>query len=296
MKNNQFARLKPNLKTKIAELKQINFLNQSSLSLTDPIQLWRELVVKAFPQAKTAAVQTTKLASLAATETETLLDFTKNHPITSTAFYNVALQLLDFIADTDFSLNNPLEFCEKTQLPCQKQITDCSSVISAWYDLLNTQNKQGQLLLDRLAGDGYFANWKQPVTRPLFFNGKAQPIFDTTKLQRETVYVETELDTDLDGKLDLVKVDLIRPAETANALKVPVLFTASPYNQGTNEADAEKLMHKMSVPLQHKQTGIEDLTSDDGAKSTTNVAPIPGKFLIPLSLLKKPLLVNFLIG
>lgn len=274
MKNNQFARLKPNLKTKIAELKQINFLNQSSLSLTDPIQLWRELVAKAFPQAKTAAVQTTKLASLAATETETLLDFTKNHPITSTAFYNVALQLLDFIADTDFSLNNPLEFCEKTQLPWQKQITDCSSVISAWYDLLNTQNKQGQLLLDRLAGDGYFANWKQPVTRPLFFNGKAQPIFDTTKLQRETVYVETELDTDLDGKLDLVKVDLIRPAETANALKVPVLFTASPYNQGTNEADAEKLMHKMNVPLQHKQTGIEDLTSDDGAKPTTNVAPI----------------------
>ncbi|MFT8726880.1 MAG: Xaa-Pro dipeptidyl-peptidase [Liquorilactobacillus ghanensis] len=261
MRNNQFARLEPDLATKITELKRINFLDESLLQLTDATKLWRALVVKAFPQAKTLAVQQVKLADLAATATEDFLQFTAHTTVNSVAFYNVALQLLDFTVDSDFSLAAPIAFCQKTNLPYQNSIDNCQDVISAWYDLLNTSNQQGQALLDRLAGDGYFADWPHPVTQPLFFNGKAQPVFATAKLHYETVYVETELDTDRDGKFDLVKVDLIRPAETDTGLKVPVLFTASPYNQGTNEKDAEQLMHKMDVSLQPKQPGVENLTA-----------------------------------
>ncbi|XIF19742.1 MAG: Xaa-Pro dipeptidyl-peptidase [Acetilactobacillus jinshanensis] len=67
------------------------------------------------------------------------------------------------------------------------------------------------------------------------------------------VYVEAPLDTDHDGKRDLLRTDIIRPSETNRGLKVPVLFTASPYNLGTNDQGGRDLTHNVNVPLKHKQ-------------------------------------------
>lgn len=57
-----------------------------------------------------------------------------------------------------------------------------------------------------------------------FFNGKSLATFDTTDLIREVVYVQSPLDTDQDGQLDLIKVNIIRP-KTSHQL--PTMMTAS---------------------------------------------------------------------
>lgn len=273
MYNNQFARLVPNFTTKLAELKQIHFLDDQTAKISDPTLLWQSLIEKCFPQAASIQAKQEKLATLAASSKQNLPAYLKTNPVDQPSFYNVGLQLLDFLPETDFTLADPLAFMKKTNLPFSSTISTTQDVISAWYDLLTTSTKLGQTLLDKLAGDGYFTTW-QNVTRPLFFNGKAQPIFNTTKLIYETVYIETDLDTDQDGQADLVKADVIRPAETQNGLQVPTLFTASPYNQGTNDQASAKLMHQMNTPLTHKKPGKEDLTISPIAKNTINKRPV----------------------
>lgn len=54
----------------------------------------------------------------------------------------------------------------------------------------------------------------------------------------------------MDGKADLVKVEVTRPS--TSDLKIPALFTASPYNQGTNDKWGEQLTHDVNQPLTHK--------------------------------------------
>ena len=64
-------------------------------------------------------------------------------------------------------------------------------------------------------------------------DGLTQPIHDFASAISERVYVETDLDTDSDGQLDRVVVDLSRPAATEDGLQVPVVMEASPYRSGT---------------------------------------------------------------
>ncbi|MER5997561.1 Xaa-Pro dipeptidyl-peptidase [Nonomuraea angiospora] len=71
-------------------------------------------------------------------------------------------------------------------------------------------------------------------------NGRTQPVFSYADAVREHVYVESTVDSDLDGKLDRVRVDVIRPKESGPGLKVPVIIDESPYydNSGRgNEAE-----------------------------------------------------------
>ncbi|MFI6496759.1 Xaa-Pro dipeptidyl-peptidase [Nonomuraea typhae] len=71
-------------------------------------------------------------------------------------------------------------------------------------------------------------------------NGRTQPVFSYADAVREHVYVESPLDGDADGKLDRVRVDIIRPKESGPRLKVPVIIDESPYydNSGRgNEAE-----------------------------------------------------------
>lgn len=49
---------------------------------------------------------------------------------------------------------------------------------------------------------------------------------------QETVWVETQVDSDHDGKRDRVKVDIIRLKETDNGVQVPAIYNMSPYNSG----------------------------------------------------------------
>jgi X-Pro dipeptidyl-peptidase len=59
--------------------------------------------------------------------------------------------------------------------------------------------------------------------------GVTQPVFSYTGAIREHVRVESPVDSDGDGKKDLVRVDIIRPKESGSGLKVPVIMHQSPY-------------------------------------------------------------------
>ncbi|MEQ4725471.1 Xaa-Pro dipeptidyl-peptidase [Nonomuraea sp. B19D2] len=74
-------------------------------------------------------------------------------------------------------------------------------------------------------------------------NGRTQPVFSYADAVREHVYVESTVDSDLDGKLDKVRVDIIRPKESGPGLKVPVIIDESPYydNSGRGNESERKI-------------------------------------------------------
>ncbi|MFI6735335.1 CocE/NonD family hydrolase [Nonomuraea sp. NPDC050451] len=59
--------------------------------------------------------------------------------------------------------------------------------------------------------------------------GLTQPVFSYQDAIREHVRVQSPVDSDGDGKKDLVRVDIIRPKESGSGLKVPVIMHESPY-------------------------------------------------------------------
>ena len=63
-------------------------------------------------------------------------------------------------------------------------------------------------------------------------NNETQPVFSYADAIIESVSVETGQDTDGDGVVDHVYVDIMRPREGERGLKSPVLLHASPYNEG----------------------------------------------------------------
>ena len=73
---------------------------------------------------------------------------------------------------------------------------------------------------------------------PVFVNGQAQivPAFqDSTRWIRQELWVETEFDSDGDGKRDRMHVDVTRQGQTeTDGLKVAVLYESSPYFAGTS--------------------------------------------------------------
>lgn len=108
-------------------------------------------------------------------------------------------------------------------------------------DEFNTMLQNVQELYDAMHKD---------LKQPLFVDGLAQPIFeysDPTKgnvdengeihdgVVRFCVYVETNYDTDGDGKLDLVKALVQLPREALDGLKVPTIYEARPYITGCTD-------------------------------------------------------------
>ena len=77
----------------------------------------------------------------------------------------------------------------------------------------------------------------QEKAKPVFKDGQAQVVeaFNTPeKWLRHDLWVETTFDTDGDGKLDRVHVDVTRPFQTeTEGLKLPVIYETSPYYAGT---------------------------------------------------------------
>jgi X-Pro dipeptidyl-peptidase len=58
----------------------------------------------------------------------------------------------------------------------------------------------------------------------------SQPVYSYAHAVRESVWVDTGLDSDRDGKNDRVAADVVRPCEPARqGRKVPVIMDASPY-------------------------------------------------------------------
>ncbi|MFN2593298.1 MAG: CocE/NonD family hydrolase [Actinomycetota bacterium] len=58
---------------------------------------------------------------------------------------------------------------------------------------------------------------------------RTQPVFSYKNATRETVYVQSSIDGDGDGRLDLLATDIIRPKESDGGMKVPVIYEMSPY-------------------------------------------------------------------
>ena len=78
-----------------------------------------------------------------------------------------------------------------------------------------------------LAGGGAVA--AQAAPKIVVKGGVTQPVFSYKDAIREHVYVQSSVDSDRDGELDRVNVDIIRPKETEQGLKVPVIMDESPY-------------------------------------------------------------------
>lgn len=70
---------------------------------------------------------------------------------------------------------------------------------------------------------------------------KSQPIYSYEEAIRETVYVESTLDSDENGKQDRIAVDIIRPKETEEGLKVPVIMDASPYYESMGRGNESEV-------------------------------------------------------
>jgi X-Pro dipeptidyl-peptidase len=66
--------------------------------------------------------------------------------------------------------------------------------------------------------------------RPFVHGDETTPVYSYADATRESVWVDTTMDNDGDGKPDTVAVDIVRPSEAAQAgVKVPVIMEASPY-------------------------------------------------------------------
>lgn len=76
---------------------------------------------------------------------------------------------------------------------------------------------------------------------PIIENGEAQVVeafSDPSKWIRHDLWVETEFDSDGDGKLDRMHVDVTRPEQTeTEGLQLPVIYESSPYYAGTAGMD-----------------------------------------------------------
>ncbi|QDS92854.1 Xaa-Pro dipeptidyl-peptidase [Roseimaritima multifibrata] len=108
---------------------------------------------------------------------------------------------------------------------------------------------------------GLHAEESEAAAVPVFKDGEAQvvPAFeDPDRWIRHDLWVETEFDSDKDGKLDRVHVAVTRPQETEiDGLKLPVVYVTSPYFAGTAGNDLEYFWdpkHELGeTPPEHKK-------------------------------------------
>jgi predicted acyl esterase len=86
---------------------------------------------------------------------------------------------------------------------------------------------------------------------PTFVNGLSQAVFaqGSENWVNHELWVETTMDTDFDGRLDRVHVDVSRPMETqTDGLKVPVIYEDSPYYAGGADITNWAVDHEIGEP------------------------------------------------
>jgi X-Pro dipeptidyl-peptidase len=89
------------------------------------------------------------------------------------------------------------------------------------------------------------------VSGPVFIDGQAQPVFTAGSATwiRQELWVESDIDSDFDGKLDRIHVDVTRVQETETiGLKVPVVFEVSPYYGGDVPVTNWSVDHEIGQP------------------------------------------------
>jgi X-Pro dipeptidyl-peptidase len=115
----------------------------------------------------------------------------------------------------------------------------------------------------------------QGPARPVFQDGQAQIVEafnDPSAWIHETLWVETDFDSDQDGKRDRVFVDVTRQRQTeTEGLKVPVIYESSPYFSGTSGprqflwdvkqevgAVPPARTHQPPIPFKPEKTNVSD--------------------------------------
>lgn len=267
MKINQFAKTTPEIGIIKTELTQIGFPTTAN----SPIEMLKKLIQRAFWQVSGSNNQIQQLNQYLASPTQTLGNFlATNTAITAENFNLIALQLLGFQAEADFAISEASASAQKLNVSFHNHFETSDDVLINWYQLLNTHTKFGLTYLDQLAAQGYYAQNEISVNQPLFFNGKAQATFLTKDFLYETVYVQTDFDSDNDGFNDLIKVEVTRPTSDQ---PVPVAYTASPYDQGVNDSFGDRLTHAVDVPLTEKPAGTISLQSSASLRTGKAQAP-----------------------
>lgn len=102
--------------------------------------------------------------------------------------------------------------------------------------LVRDSRLAGWLLLAQLLTIG-LAQGQGQSAKPIFVDGQAQVVPEFSNANewvREQLWVETEFDSDKNGKRDRVHVDVTRQKQTeTEGLRVPVIYESSPYFAGT---------------------------------------------------------------
>lgn len=99
---------------------------------------------------------------------------------------------------------------------------------------------------------------------PNIVDGQAQIVEGFSSSEnwiREDLWVETEFDSDGDGRLDRMHVDVTRPKQTESGLKLPVVYESSPYYAGTAGNDRDlfwNVNHELGeVPIPPKHAEVK---------------------------------------
>ncbi|MBZ6011214.1 Xaa-Pro dipeptidyl-peptidase [Leuconostoc gelidum] len=257
----QFGKKIVDKATEISELSTIGFYDETWAKA----DILNHLIRQALPEYHSHAVENDWLTGHLVTLELTILDFLRSRqPLTASIFYTIAAQLLGFDDELQATNFDGRQVFKNVGLTT----TDVSDIYHAWYVLLNTHTKNGLMFVDELASHGYFKATNQRI----LFNGKSLVTYDTTDLIQETVWVETTVDSDNDGQLDLVQVDIQRPRSLE---KLPVLFTASPYYQGMMVKENDAKIHDVNQPLTYKTpTQVFDMpTSHHDLKDIQTILP-----------------------
>ncbi|WP_321924209.1 Xaa-Pro dipeptidyl-peptidase [Burkholderia sp. BCC1998] len=105
--------------------------------------------------------------------------------------------------------------------------------------------------------------------KPVISNGQVQPSLSGGTIE-ENAWIDTPVDSDGDGTRDRIHVRIVRPSETANGARTPVIVLASPYYAGL----ADSPNHDVDVELDGSPHPVATAAAPGGA-STRIMAAAP---------------------
>ena len=122
------------------------------------------------------------------------------------------------------------------------------------------------------------------VTGPVFVDGQAQPVFSTVPATwiRQELWVETTIDSDFDGLLDRIHIDVTRVMETDTiGLKVPVVMEVSPYYGGNVDVVNWNVDHELGQPPATRPVTAPDFFDTSPIISNSHVSTwVPRGFAV----------------
>lgn len=146
-----------------------------------------------------------------------------------------------------YILENMEEFLKKINFEI---LEEKAKNIEELNEFLKVERETGETNCEYLARIGFFDEISKTQNKNLIFDGKLQPVFSINDMIFEKVYVETPLDTDKDGKRDLIAVYIKRPKETLNGMKIPAIYVANPYMMKCIEEVYENKLYKVDKDLE----------------------------------------------